>query len=90
MIYRYHSKIGGWRFVVVFHDGRKHVKVLDISTLEAYTITPEQKRALVPYECSASKLAKRIRNTVRRFKRCGVAYSKTSVMKAISRLEGAA
>lgn len=56
MIYRYYAETGGWRFVVLFHDGRKWLKLLDASRLEVYRIVRDQHRALVPYTPTALTL----------------------------------
>jgi len=88
MIYRFHSTTGGWRFVVIFHDGRKHVRLLDISTLEVHTIPAAEKRGLVFYGGKGTNIAKRLRATARTYKRCEVGFPRASVKKAIQVLEG--
>lgn len=89
MIYRYFSKTGGWRFVVMFHNGRKHVKLLDVSTFGIYKITPRETKALIPYAGIKPKtLGGRIKKTRARLKRCGVGYPKRAVQQTISALEG--
>ena len=49
MIYRYYAETGGWRFVVLFHEGRKWLKLLDASRLEVYRIAKNQHHNLIPY-----------------------------------------
>jgi hypothetical protein len=71
MIYRYWAETGGWRLVVRFHEGRKWLKLLNVSTLQVYRIAKDQQRHLVPYTGIRPKtLARRLRQRRARLKRC--------------------
>lgn len=89
MIYRYYAERGGWRFVVMFHKGYKHVRLFDISTFEIYRITPRDTERLRPYAGLKPKpLARRIIERRRMFTRCGVGFPKKTVQKVIAALVG--
>ncbi|MEO1147965.1 MAG: hypothetical protein AAFY26_20475 [Cyanobacteria bacterium J06638_22] len=90
MIFRYYAERGGWRFVVLFHKGYKHVRLFDTGTFDVYRITPRDIERLKPYEDIAPKtLASRIRKRRQLFTRCGVGFPKKTVEKVLSALRGA-
>jgi len=90
MMYRYYAETGGWRFVVLFHEGHKWLKLLDASTLEVYRIAREQYRALVPYtQTNPQALSRLLKQRRTRMKRCNVSFPQTAVQSAIHKLEGA-
>ena len=90
MIYHHYADKGGLRFVVLFHEGRKHVKLFDTGTFDVYTITPRDVKRLKPYtSIKAKTLAIRIRKRRAIFKRCGLSFPKNTVSKVIALLEGA-
>ena len=88
MIYRYYAETGGWRLTVLFHEGRKWMKLLDASTLQVYRIAREQHRQLVPYTgIKPRTLARLLRQRRARLKRCNVRFSKQATGRAIGNLE---
>ena len=90
MMYRYYAETGGWRFVVLFHEGPKWLKLLDASTLAVYRIAREQYRALVPYtQITPHAMARRLKQRRTRMKRCNISFPYTAVQRAIHKLEGA-
>ncbi|GAB5469817.1 MAG: hypothetical protein Kilf2KO_28470 [Rhodospirillales bacterium] len=89
MIYRYYADRGGWRFVVLFHKGYKHVRLLDTGTFDVYRITPRDVGRLRPYtQITPKTLAGRIKERRRMFKRCGVGFPKRAVERVIAALAG--
>jgi hypothetical protein len=89
MIYRYYAETGGWRFVVLFHEGRTWLKLLDVSRLEVCRIAKDQHRHLVPYtEVKPTTLARWLRQRRTRMKRCHVSFPEKAVQSAIRTLEG--
>ena len=89
MMYRYYAETGGWRLVVLFHEGHKWLKLLDASTLEVYRIAREQYRTLVPYtQVKPQALARLLKQRRARMKRCNVSFPHTAVQSAIHKLEG--
>ena len=88
MIYRYYSQTGGWRFVVLFHEGRKWLKLLETARLEVYRVSKDEFCNLVPYTKIKPKvLARRLRQRRAYLARCNVGFPKKSVRMAISKLE---
>lgn len=85
MILRYYSNNGGWRFGVLYHDGRKHFKVLDTATLSIVNL--DNKRDTVPYtKIKPKTLINRIKKRRAVLKRCGVGFPKVAVEKALMKL----
>jgi hypothetical protein len=76
MIYRHYAETGGWRVVVLFHEGRKWLKLLDASRFEIYRIAKDQHRKLVPYTGIKPKaLARQLKQRRTRMKRCHVSFA---------------
>ena len=87
MIYRYHADRGGWRFVVLFHHGYKHIRLFDTATFDIYTVSPREAERLKPYVAVPPKtLARRIRQRRRILKRCGIGFPKKTVEKVLAAL----
>lgn len=87
-VYRYFAHTGGWRFVVLFHRGRKWLKVLETERLEVRTLKVIDAHTLRPYDGVApKKLAKRIRSRRAGFKRLDLAFPERAVARAIATLE---
>ena len=89
MIYRYHHTTGGWRFVVLFHEGRKHLKCLDLSLLSIYTLPAQERKRLIPFPAKPKACARQVKTIRNRMKAHGLSYSKQAVRKTLSVLEGA-
>jgi len=82
-VYRYFADVGGWRFVVLFHHGRKWLKLLDTATLEIYRLPVRDLARLQPYGISRRELARRIAARRKLFEECGVSFPKSAVAEAI-------
>jgi hypothetical protein len=88
LVYRYYARAGGWRFVVLFHKGRKWLKVLETARLDVHALKADDLNTLRPYtDVNAKQLAKRIRSCRARFKRLDLAFPKRAVARAIAVLE---
>jgi len=88
MIYRYYSKVGGWRFVIMYLQSKKVIRLLDTSTFEIYVIKPDQVRELIEYtNINLADMAKRIKERKKVKKQIGVPYSIKAVRLAIEKLE---
>lgn len=86
MIYQYFAERGGWRFVVLFHTGRKWLKALDTATLEVYRLPVRQQAQLIPYEMNRRTLASRLRVRRDRMRNCHHRFSDNAVKAAIRAL----
>lgn len=86
-VYRYFAFVGGWRFVVVVHSGRKIVKLLDTSSLDVYRVTPNELRSLKPYP-KIRGFAKSLKEKRALYKRLNLSYPNTHIKKALSVLAG--
>jgi len=89
MTYHYFADVGGWRFVVLIHRGRKWIRFIDISTFEVYRRHVRQLATLKPYDAKPRKLAAAISKRRAMFKRCNVRFSKRAVQSAIEILREA-
>jgi len=87
MIYRYYSDVGGWRLVVLFHQGRKWIKLLDYSTLKVYRCPIKELETLCPYSIKSITIARKIATRRASYKRLGVAFPKKAVQAAINALQ---
>lgn len=87
MMYRYFEDKndwkGGWRFVVLIHEGRKWIRFIDVSTFETYRRCVDELPRLKPTTYSPRKIAARMVKRRALFKRCGVHFSKNAVKRAI-------
>ena len=90
MIYTYNptrnDHRGGRRFVVMFYEGRKWLKLLDTGTLEIYRRPLAEQRHLRPYKIKPKTLANRLTKRRALFNRHGAPYPKRSVTQAITLL----
>ena len=77
---------GGRRFVVLFHQGRKWLRLLDTGTLETYREPVTAFRQLRPYKIAPSTMANRLVTRRAALKRHGMTFSKRSVSRAITAL----
>lgn len=77
---------GGRRFVVLFHHGRKWLKLLDTGTLETYREPITAMRSLRPYKMSPAKMANRLARRRATFKRQHIKFSERSADRAITAL----
>lgn len=84
--YRYMAEVGGWRFVVLFHRGRKWIRLLDTATLQIYRRPVAELRNLRPYQIRPKTMARRLRERRARFRRLGLSYPKRAVASAIDAL----
>ena len=85
LIYRYFANRGGWRFVVLYHNGHKHVRLFDIGTFEIYKITPRYIERLKPDTViTPKKLVAHIKRRRRMFQRCDVGFPKKTVQKVLA------
>lgn len=93
MIYTYCSDDpgwrGGWRFVVLFHKGRKWIKLLDTATLEVYRRPVSETRRLRPYKMKPKTMARRLVQRRAAFQRHQVAFRTKAVRVAIDTLRRA-
>lgn len=88
LVFRHYAQTGGWRFVVLFHRGRKWLKVLETARFDVHTLEADDAYKLRPYaDVSPKQLAKRIRSRRARFKRLEMNFPKSAVAKAIAALE---
>ena len=88
MTYRYFADIGGWRFVVLYHTGRKWIEFIDISTFEKYRLPLRQRARLKPFDYSPRKLAAQMNKRRTMFRRLEVPFPKRAVQRAIAALKG--
>ena len=87
MIYTYYADPGGWRFVVLFHQGRKWLQALDLSTLDVYRLPVTKRGHLVPVRASRPKTtARRLAAKRAQFKRLGISFPKRAVARSIDAL----
>jgi len=86
MIYRYYSDVGGWRLVVLFHQGRKWIKLLDYSTLKVYRCPVKELETLRPCSLKPISLARKIASRRVSYRSLGVAFPKKSVQATINAL----
>ena len=86
MIYRYYSDVGGWRLVVLFHQGRKWIKLLDYSTLKVYRCPVKELDTLRPCSLKPVSLARKIASRKASYKRLGITFPKKAVLAAINAL----
>ena len=77
---------GGRRFVVLFHQGRKWLKLLDTGTLETYLEPVTALRSLRPYKITPATLANRLVKRRAAFKRQHINFSQRSTDRAITAL----
>lgn len=90
MIYRYYAERGGWRLVVLFHEGRKWIRLLEVSTFEVYRLPAHEIRRLRPVDLPRKRTARKIAQRRAFLNRCRMRFSKRAVQSAISKLNGAA
>ena len=83
MVYRYYADIGGWRFVVLIHKGRKWVGFVDYSNFTVYRRHVRELAELRPCDLKCQSLAKGMIRRRTLFKRCGVHFSRKAVQAAI-------
>ncbi len=87
-MYHYYANQGGNRFVVLFHEGRKWIKLLDTGTLEVYRIPVRDTRKLKPYTKLKPKvLARRLKERRALRKKLDMNYPKKAVNDTIKKLE---
>lgn len=85
--YRYFAETGGWRFVVLFHRGRKWLKLLDTATLRVYRLPVSELRHLRPYDGIRPKsMARRLAERRARFRRMAIHVPERAVKSAIATL----
>lgn len=90
IVFRFYAQTGGWRFVVLFHRGRKWLKVLETARFDVHTLKAADAYKLRPYTDIAPKtLARRIRSRRARFNRLEMNFPKKAVARAIAALEDA-
>lgn len=87
--YRYLAELGGWRYVVLFHHGRKWLKLLDTATLRVYRLPVAHIRDLRPYTIRPRTLANRLVARRARFRRLGIHCPEKAVQAAIDTLRNA-
>lgn len=84
MIYTYFADTGGWRYVVLFHQGRKWIHALDLSTLNVYRLPVSKRGHLVPVTATKPKTtARRLAGKRAQFKRLGISFPKRAVARSI-------
>lgn len=92
MIYRYFDPNpelpGGWRFVVLYHTGRKWIRFVDVSTLRNLERSISELPKLKPFDYSPRKLAAQISKRRAMFKRLELPFSHRAVQQAIAALKG--
>lgn len=89
MIYRYYAERGGWRLVVLFHEGRKWIRLLEVSTFEVYRLPVREIGRLRPVDLPPKRTARKIAQRRAFLNRCQMRFSKRAVQIAIRRLDGA-
>jgi|GEM_PF-4183801 len=85
--YRYRAETGGWRFVVLFHHGRKWIRLLDTATLQVYCLPVSALRSLRPYDIRSKSMARRLIERRARFRRLGLHFPRRAVNDAIAGLK---
>lgn len=87
LVYRYYAD--GWRLVILFHNGRKWIKVLETARLQTHRLRAADAGKLRPCaEIKPKQAAKRLRSRRALFKRLDVAFPAKAVAQAIAALEG--
>lgn len=89
MIYRYYADIGGWRFVVLIHKGRKWIRFIDQSTFQVYRRHARDLERLYPCNLKHTSVAGGMAKRRAMFKRCNVPFPKNAVREAIRLLREA-
>lgn len=89
MIYTYFAPRGGWRLVVLFHQGRKWFRLLDTTTLDVYVVSRAELRHLRPAGARPKALAKRLARRRADWRRYGFRFSRRAVQAAIRSLRQA-
>lgn len=93
MIYRYFEPDpelpSGWRFVVLYHTGRKWMRFVDVSTLRKSERSVSELPKLKPFDYSPRKLAAQMSKRRALYKRLEVPFSIRAVQRAIAALKGA-
>lgn len=86
MIYTCFAPRGGWRLVVLFHQGRKWLRLLDTATLDVYAVSHVELRHLRPAAARPKALAKRLARRSVDWRRYGLRFSRRAVQAAIRSL----
>ncbi|MBL4757521.1 MAG: hypothetical protein JKY32_07755 [Rhizobiales bacterium] len=87
--YRYFADTGGWRLVVLFHAGRKWLKLLDTGNLDVYRLPARAMQTMAPYPTPTKKLATKLAARRASCKRNQVPFPKKAVQLSIERLRAA-
>lgn len=88
LVYRYYARPGGWRLVVLFHKGRKWIRVLETARLQAHWLRAADLTKLRPAtDITPKRLAKRLRSRRALFRRLDVGFPAKAVARAIAALE---
>ena len=77
---------GGRRFVVLYHHGRKWLKLLDTGTFDTYTEPVTALRHLHPYKIKPRTMANRLGKRRAVFRRSAVTIPQRAIEKAITAL----
>ena len=86
MIYRYYANIGGWRLLLLFHHGRKWIKLLDYSTLQIYRCQIRELEMLRLCSLKPKFIARKMSVRRTHYKRLGITFPKKAVQAAINAL----
>ena len=89
MIYRYYADVGGWRLVVLIHEGRKWIRFVDISTFRVFRRSVRERTKLHPCDLKPVAVAKGMAKRRTVFRRCAVPFAKRPVQSAIDVLRRA-
>lgn len=88
MIYQYYADPGGLRFVILFHEGYKWIKLLDTALLTVYTIPVAKQKKLKPYtQLKYKVMARRLRKRRAIYKKLKMSYACKDTDDAIKKLE---
>lgn len=85
--YLFFANRGGWRLVILFHHGRKWIKLMELSTLNVHTLPIAEQRFLKPYDHpNPNRLTTRLKQRRVSFKRMGIHVPKRAVQASINKL----
>lgn len=74
---------GGWRHAVLFHRGRKVLKLLDIGTFDIYEVPIRDERKIKPAKGAKATTRQIIRERRDSFNAYNFRFSKTAVKQAL-------
>lgn len=83
MLYQLFREVGGYRHVVLFYQGHKWLKVLDLGTLDVYKLPARERHQLKTFKARKSTARTILKNRRDCYKRFGLGYSRKAVKQAL-------